>query len=645
MSRGHYKRGEGIGERKSELGVRSLIALLLVAGLWGFLTCDGVDPSNQHSLVFLRKGEAYITGEKWRILVTVNVTLLEASYSTLRREVELIQKELAVVATELPDLRSWEEEMRRTVRLVARAGERLERLRSGMLENRAKRGLLNAGGKVIKFVFGNPDADDAEELRKDLRAVEQRQGRALHALEEQVSLSQGVLRRTESMGKRVQRLAKDVGLILKEESVRLDGMKESLERTVVLLNRTAGFSAMTRALELGVVEFLDELEGLTRGVEAVRRGSFTRDIMEPWELQSYVSDISAALPAGMGMVIPEGRVDVGYEIARVKLAATPEGYLAVVDLPLIPLGSEMTAYEVVARPVFHLDSGTAVVAEAEGRVLLVNYEHTQFAILRDQEWASCLVGSIILCPAIVPVLQGTFPSCLIESFLERQLGSDGPCQWKVTSRQFPPVWIWDSYQETWLFSLPRAEVLRVLCHGLGGTGTHEQNVTGSGALKVPEGCTLWTPSYRILPMATDVETRVAHNWTWLEVRLSGIPLLKVFAKWDGEAIREALLELEADSEDNPADVGTWLAVAKLQNHLEQLRWHETEEEKLRDQWIYWWLAAGIGTIFTLAVVGGGAWRLRRKRTTSSEAQPSETSAESPRVRVRYPTDSLSLPEL
>lgn len=229
-------------------------------------------------------------------------------------------------------------------------------------------------------------------------------------------------------------------LILIEEGLgRMEDLKTSLERTVVLLNRTSVFTTTMRNLELGVLELLSELDGLVRGLESAREGRFTREIMESWELERLLRDLSAVLPAGLGLVTSADRVDLGYELASIQMVATPDGLVTAVDLPLAPLGSAMDAYEVAARPVFHPASRTTVITQPEGRILLVSHDKSQFAILRDREWEACRKGSVILCPAIVPVLQATFPSCILEAFLEAPDRLDGPCE-------FPPLKVfaqWD----------------------------------------------------------------------------------------------------------------------------------------------------------------------------------------------------------
>lgn len=107
---------------------------------------------------------------------------------------------------------------------------------------------------------------------------------------------------------------------------------------MLLLNRTSIIATVLRDLELGTLEFIDELGGLVRGMEAARGGTFSRDMMEPWELEGYVRELSAELPAGLGLVASADGVDLCYEVASVQLAAVLDGYVLAVDLPLAPRG-------------------------------------------------------------------------------------------------------------------------------------------------------------------------------------------------------------------------------------------------------------------------------------------------------------------
>lgn len=89
--------------------------------------------------------------------------------------------------------------------------------------------------------------------------------------------------------------------------------------------------------------------------------------------------------------------------------------------------------------------------------------------------------------------------------------------WEVALRDPTDSWIWDDHQNQWLYGVGSPVRLHVQCRADGGAETTERVLSGSGNLRVPAGCTVWTPTYRLLPMAEINETFLPRAWNWTEV--------------------------------------------------------------------------------------------------------------------------------
>ena len=93
----------------------------------------------------------------------------------------------------LPDytLLSWRKELKNASLLVQASllcNEIYQDLQEIAQHQRTKRGLINGLGKAIKFIFGNPDADDLDEIKNYLNALKQQQNEDILVLNKSISV-------------------------------------------------------------------------------------------------------------------------------------------------------------------------------------------------------------------------------------------------------------------------------------------------------------------------------------------------------------------------------------------------------------------------------------------------------------------------
>lgn len=87
---------------------------------------------------------------------------------------------------------------------------------------RSKRGLINGLGKVIKFVFGNPDADDLERINDCLTAMQQQQYDDILVLNKSISVMNEISRAINNNTEVVNKNLRDLLEILGGQNTRLN---------------------------------------------------------------------------------------------------------------------------------------------------------------------------------------------------------------------------------------------------------------------------------------------------------------------------------------------------------------------------------------------------------------------------------------
>lgn len=163
--------------------------------------------------------------------------------------------------------------------------------------------------------------------------------------------------------------------------------------------------------------------------------------------------------------------------------------------------------------------------------------------------------------------------------------------------------------------VPLYHRLHVQCRADGGAETTEREVAGSGQLQLPPGCSVWTPTYRLLPMDTRNrrETHLKSTWTWAAVEPShGMNWTEGTEGEDTEAWSRALEELDQAGEaPGPAKSEAWLEWEEVERAV-------TRAKQQRTVWLHLYSLGGL--VLTVTAVGAGCLLLRRANKRPRPAQ-------------------------
>lgn len=406
-------------------------------------------------------------------------------------------------------------------------------------------------------------------------------------------------------------------------------------------------------MELACLEHLLQSQNILRGLEAVLKGEFNRDLIAPYHLVTILQRINSALPVGLSLLTGadlEG-ARVYFDVSRVQVVSTSDGLVVLLDLPLRSAEQQMTLYEVVSRPILEATSKRLVIARPEGAYFLVGGNTSSYTFLQPHLLQECRRGRVSVCPALVPIYGRKTPSCILGHFLWLEEMIREQCQWELALQSKTSMWIWDHYQEQWHYSLSNRTRVQVLCRDVGALQAEEQELQGSGSLRVPEGCTIWTPQYRLWPMAEDGSLREERNWTWLHVRLTEPYQLTTPSDTDASDLQDALLAL--DQLRGTATTGDrWVPWLDVVERLEAAK----RERSTQAVWIaaVWTL---FGTIGVAAALGGLLLAIRRRRDTLARNQgcsqgegtreelDGSAAAGTSDCRIRYPGGWISSPKV
>lgn len=570
-------------------------------------------------LLFVRDGRAVVTGDRWRLLIEINITALGASFDQLHKGLWNAQVEIAKFSTQFPELTQYLDEISILYDLISEIEEELDLLHEWLPPRKNKRGLFNLGGSVLKFVFGTPDADDLEEVRNQLVHVRGKTEDSLHLVEQQLSLSREMLRNTEKEGRRVSQLAEAVGHGLESARRQMEELAGNFNRTLLLLQHSLHISSTLRILGVGATEYMMKFRKVLLGVEQILEGHFNRHILSPRGFIEVLNTIKVKLPAGLSLITDES-LDTSwqeyYRIADVKTLTDHHGVVAVVDLPLRAPGQEMEVYRVIPRPVQEGITGRLVVAETEGPYYFYDRAQGSYAILQEEDLQRCKGDYFRVCPAQIPVYHNGTPSCVHAVFLQNLSLVTQRCRWKMSSQNVQDTWIWDRHQERWAYGLPKSTRLHIQCRDDGGMGNYEKTISGGGHLELPAGCSVWTPEYRLYPMSTRNRTHMGMRWNGIHLQQAAEVKLTLGEPSEATEWKEEIKELLKEEESSmSSSLETWRRWSELDRAVYQLQQHKRRRAQL--QWGGGVVGVLVLTILALLI----GWRFRKRtRTTDNQLQ-------------------------
>jgi hypothetical protein len=161
-----------------------------------FLTGVGAEvgdtPELNKGLVFLRERELLVTGNYWNVVINFDVQWYQNTLQVIEQVFKQPDwnREHRGKQTNLID---WEDvdQVRRAINKVNQELLTFSKLlpppKDGDSSHRKKRGLINIGGDILKFVFGLATMQQVQDLHATVEGIKTREGKVIHAVQKKLT--------------------------------------------------------------------------------------------------------------------------------------------------------------------------------------------------------------------------------------------------------------------------------------------------------------------------------------------------------------------------------------------------------------------------------------------------------------------------
>lgn len=560
-----------------------------------------------------------ITGDRWRVVVDVNVSKILEGVSELRLGLEAIDASLRTVESSntAPGLNVLHHSIagaREVVDDMAAAADTLgEMLPSG----RRKRGLINGGGKIIKVLFGNPDASDLEDLHQSLNDLDRQSAETIHLQKELTTVTRSLSRQAEAANEEIRRIALDVANVLKPLVRDVERLRVRQEEISSTLHMYINASTSVGNLQFAALKGLLELRNLVVSLQTINVGNgLVASLISPRELSDIVKRVQISLPRGLELVTGTNPADmyIYYSISKVYAHSIGNSVRVCIDLPLVSQGHSFQVYYIKTVPVTDPSSGVAVLFRLQEDVFLLSQNRELHGEMERADLNNCVGKNPVVCPAEFQLYYRRQPTCLSAQYNGDDGNIEKLCQKVVLATTPPPTWEWDAVKSSWYYSLTQPEKLITECRQREGVAVTETTIAHVGVLTATSGCSYRTDKYILFPSTQGV-TAVDYQPKLLKVTIDLPHLMPSYLPSGEEETHELIAELTAEGQIHPGPYGAEMSIKS---------WEAIQQRRSRRAVIQFYSGAGLVVILVVTLVTYFAWKrikLRKQTVKVTSIQP------------------------
>jgi hypothetical protein len=463
-------------------------------------------------VVFEQERDVLLTDSYWTLALDYNLTEVEVENHNLSKILlqvkgqydaffeELMHKNLSVHSQVFTLEASFRYQYASLQQLVTEYVGKTGDLTTLLPRTLKKRGLVDAGGHILKFLFGTADSRDLEIIDERMESLSDAVDEISHNSEDKLTVLNNMQTELIDHSRSINKI---ISTLRDYHKVMHENMAKYYVREVIIANQVRDLFRFLK-LDTALSEIKDvidlavqRMDRFHQALEHLAAGKFSSHLLDPHHFLLVLRSIERAIPAPSKLFLEvklENLHDF-YKFATVRSYATSSQLKILVNFP-IKIDSQLyESYNIVPYPVFDHVLNRWVKWEVTNHKLLLSKDRQTYSVYESDEFVrECKIGTLVVCP-LSTVLMSVHkrPSCAVELFLEKKTTL---CQRTWVLGLKSPVIV--RTPTRWLYST--AEATRVTLNCLGtGAGLNVSQVTLDGVGEIPgrDGCDLIADGYRV----------------------------------------------------------------------------------------------------------------------------------------------------
>lgn len=358
---------------------------------------------------------------------------------------------------------------------------------------RQKRGLINGVGDGLKWLFGVPDADDAQFYTDSINSLMSNQKQTETLIQQQIKI----------ISSTISNFNTSMQILNKNNKV----LNENIKKFNEFMEHTASFEErITHDYDINqhiitLIEMTDEVQNtLNKYVDSlslINQGIISFNLISPKDLLLELNHINTKYNLPLEANIEN--TYIYYKLLQIKSFIKDNLLVIALDIPLTN-SVIYDLYEIHSLFTPHNDPKFYSYIEPAKPFLLLSLTRTVYSTMNNLHGCQEYVPHQWLCRRITTTKRIEHATCEVELFFKTTTTIPESCNVK---HLYADTEIWNKVSNNeWLFIISKPTTLSVLCNQ---TPTQEETIQRIGLLQLQPNCKAYTED-AILEADTTVET-------------------------------------------------------------------------------------------------------------------------------------------
>lgn len=331
-------------------------------------------------------------------------------------------------------------------------------------DSRQKRSLLPWGGDLLSSLFGTATKTDMNRLRDQLNSLSQNNEELVHIVQDSLT----IVNKTNSM----LNTNRDAINMLTTATEQLDNKirlihESTLSRQLIMqlkLSLTDRINHMSEAIDTALIRLSFHVDKLSINLEKAIRGQISTSLIPSNKMRNILIDISRHIPSSLTLKPYNGN-SISWYYKHLPLTIVPDEnkiHLVTV-IPLIPVESLFTLYNVIAMPIPIESSNKSSQIILESKHFAVSKNGNSYVILDNDDLAKCARTDTTYCPLNKASMNlARMPTCVSSLYLGDPIAIIKYCPVRITDMTIFPIFQ-HLIEGKWIISTNQKIIIRPRC--------------------------------------------------------------------------------------------------------------------------------------------------------------------------------------
>jgi hypothetical protein len=275
-----------------------------------------------------------------------------------------------------------------------------------LLERR--RGLLNAGGSILKILFGTLTVADLDELHATVDALHKKEDTIVHAINQQVTYLKQLDGTVRSNVQAIENLTDT----LREVALKAQEGFQDVEATLTWYHKQREAATAIRQLEFALSKLEFSIDELMDALQFVSLGKVPLNLIGPKVLREMLKSVAMILPEGYELIagVSPNNIFLYYEMIQAMMLVDAHRLNLVLYVPLKTVNRHFELFKIAvfSTSIFNNTYARFVV---EKEYLAINSLQRTYFTMSSSEISQCKGKHVMICPASQAVYTMEVDSC------------------------------------------------------------------------------------------------------------------------------------------------------------------------------------------------------------------------------------------